>query len=293
MATTFEVFLLFLALTFIALYFTKNQSCRGSGKIIDIYDVEFQTSSENGFTPEIIINTGTLTFKSKYLTRYNNVPDVFAYFSSNNNNLGLVAKDNGDIVTGLSPGTFQTTFKYVIFDGSSNLNVYVYWILSTDNSDYGDPEQRRDKSDYQEINIQNIPCIFEQTLVKTATGLKRTKDITVGDALVQPSGRLSRVNKIAKKLIPKYDANAVKLPDSRLYQYGNTIITHWHKIQRGEEMVFPMNHPEFRELVNSGLEGRAYVYNFKLDHDSDLIITEDEVVLESLYKYQPPLVQLN
>ena len=105
---------------------------------------------------------------------------------------------------------------------------------------------------------------------------------------MQPCGRTSKIQKITKTIIPnsKLKSNNEVIENSkRLYKYKNTIITFWHKILLGDEIVLPKDHPEFIEFIDSELEGNGYVYNFLLDDYDDLIITEDSVVLESLKPY--------
>jgi hypothetical protein len=143
------------------------------------------------------------------------------------------------------------------------------------------------KKKYDALVNEPIPCIYEKTKIKTNEGLKAVEDVVDGDLILQPNGKISKVNKITKKLIPKFEEDTIIISknDSRLFKFKNTIVTYWHKILLGDEMVLPKDHPEFQELIDSDLKGKAKVYNFLLDDYDDLIITEDSIVLESLRPY--------
>jgi hypothetical protein len=143
----------------------------------------------------------------------------------------------------------------------------------------------RKSSEYQTIEVGPINCIYEKTKILTKDGLKCAEDIFVGDQLLQPCGKTSKVNKITQTLIPIYGKKDVVLTknDARLFKYKNTIITYWHKILVGDSMILPVEHSDFKELVDSELRGNAKVFNFQLDSFEHFIITEDNIILESLF----------
>jgi hypothetical protein len=278
MLSFLEMFLLGLVALMIALYVTKK-STSGSSKTIDISNVS-STISDAVNNGSVYVYTVTVSFDSSYLTS-ENLGSTFAYFSSSLDNVAVSSINQGYISEDGNGYQIQFTCTQIdgVFQGVQSFDAY-FTLFNDDTAD---------KSEYQTVALGPIQCIFEQTRIKTAQGLKRASDIGVGDALLQPQGGVSRVNKITKTLIPKYvptkNTTVATMNDSRLFQYNNTIITYWHKVKLGAEMVLPCDHPQFRELINSGLEGRAYVYNFKLDTISDLIITEDDAILESLYPH--------
>lgn len=240
-------------------------------QIINISNVVNTQNGVNNIGTDLYVYDFTITFDSTYIPP-GGWGDVYAYFEIYPAKFAI-STDTGEI-TEVSPGSYSVSYKLTQIDDLTTIgtNVNIYFVLHDDVKNIA--------SEYQEINLSNIQCIYEKTNLKTSEGLKCAEDIIIGENLVQPNGNISKVIQITKTRIPTN--HELRNDSARLYKYKNTIITYWHKIMLDETYVLPKDHPDFHEI--SHLE-ETFVYNFLLESFDDMIITEDEVILESLKPY--------
>ena len=230
----------------------------GEGNILYVYDYQ-------------------INFNSTYVPSTSWSEDVYAYFDSDLVGNKLAIWSTGAVIEE-EAGNFYINLKIAQIDGGvGTLSTSLYFILQDDVTNVS--------SEYQQIVVGNIQCIYEKTLLKLKDGMKCAQDINVNDLMLQPNGKTSKVLKIKKTLIKNKEEllNVLNdFNDHRLFKHKNTIITYWHKIKLNEEMILPKDHSEFNEYTN--IEN-LYVYNFVLENYDDFIITEDDIILESLKPY--------
>lgn len=283
---TYNIFTTVALVTFLTLfivwtvrYNNLKKKCNSSGGLIDITINNLNVNNQDVNISDaniLYVSTLQLALTSTYS---GDMTNVFAHFKSSNEEVAVYSK--GIVEPDDDPGYYNVELKIAQIDGgvgitSSNIYVVFHNIVTNETS-----EQFL-------LEVGPIQCIYEKTKISTKDGLKCAEDVVVGDEILQPCGKTSKVQKITQTLISQHlgnTSNEVIDNSKRLYQFKNTIVTYWHKIMLGDEMVLPKDHPDFQELMDSDLIGKANVYNFLLDDYDDLIITEDLVILESLKPY--------
>jgi len=125
--------------------------------------------------------------------------------------------------------------------------------------------------------VFNATCMLGFVSLLTSEGSKHASSVQVHDLMLQPDGSYSTVEEVQKSLI----SLDTKLPDRRLFstQDKKVVVTYWHMVKLLDQWVLPET---CMDEVTDQFPSENFVYHFKLTTASDVLMTENGLVIESL-----------
>jgi len=282
--------ILFFAIFTVTLLLNSKKSSVSQLTITEISNLSATFTNSNLIIDGSYFNSGVLGGNLKDFGRRDintNEHRLIIFFEKNSQNTSLEFTYSTDQVDPLVPSTI--TEGDLMHDLTSNLWSKEFMVY---NSTGEIPTEfllvltfREDSKDLpliRSLKFKFATCMLEFVRLITSNGIKQVKDITENDLIFQKDNTFMKIRKISKNEVTYAPIKGQN--DYRMYQNGNTVVTWWHKVEYENKMIFPWQHPQFKEIEAPELP--YILYHFELEDQKGILCTDEGHILESLHTKQ-------